>query len=334
MQVQEHIPVIDELSFHGQFNADEIPNVLTRLKNVISKAKQHGFADSQKALICQELLSREIAPQKTLSQWLFAKVEKDPCRDIKAYFIRILGTRSFIDDLAIFSELEYLSGGQNSIGLGYAHHNSQPCFALPETGTDETTFRIVDLQKNSLDNDGSVAEEEVQAGVVIREDGFLGLRSAWVEALRGADTNTDVSGKTILELAWFCFPRLDFSPDAESDLMEMRPSDPTWKKVLQHFQIIDRSVYDFAHRQPGDTDSFLQILIKQCGGTSNASDENKDTKNDKRAAQDHCFFFPSLGKSLPCFLHTKYGDFKRIYFHHDESLHKAYIGKLNTHLIV
>ena len=333
MQVQEHIPVIDELSFHGQFNADEIPNVLTRLKNVISEAKRHGFSSSQKALFCQDLLLRVIARETTLSQWLFTKVEKDPFRDIKLYFIHILGSRTFINDLEFFSELEYLSEGRESIGLGYAHYNSQPCFALPETGKDESCCRIVKLQKNSLGNDGSVRTENVHAGVVTQVDGFDGLRSALIEALRGADTNTDVSGDTILKQAWFCFPRLDFSEEAVSDLLKMRPSHPTWSKVIQHFQYIDASVYDFAHRPPGNKDSFLEILISRCG-IDNASDENKDTKNDRRAAQDHRFFFPSLGESRYCFLHTKYAHPNRIYFEHDVSLHKAHIGKLNTHLIV
>ena len=331
--MQEHIPVIDELSFHCQFDGNDIPAVLIRLKNVIWNARQHGFSDSQKPLISKDLLFKEIAPGMILSQWLFTKIEKDPFKDIKAYFSQILTARSFIDDLEIFSELEYLSDGRKSIGLGYAHHNNQPCFALPETGRDETCFRIADLQKNSLDKDGSVKTEHVQEGVVTREDGFLGLRSALIEALRGADTNIDVSGNTILKLAWFCFPHLDFSEDAESDLRAMRPSHPAWGKVLQHFQYIDASVYDFAHKLSGNTDSFLEILISRCG-IDNASDENKDTKNARRAAQDHCFFFPSLAESRYCFLHTKYGDHKRIYFEHDTSLHKAHIGKLNTHLKV
>ena len=255
--MQEHIPVIDELSLHRQFDVTDIPAALTRLKNVISNAARHGFADSQKPLFSPDLLSREIAPGIILSQWLFTRMTKDPCRDIKEYFRRILGSRAFIDDLAIPSELEYFSKGHISIGLGYAHHNSQPCFAFPETVKDETFFGIIDLQKNSLDHDGSILSENVQTGVVTHEDGFDGLRIAMVKVLREADASTDVSGDTIIKHAWFCFPHLDFSKEAEADLKEMRPSHPTWGKVLQHFQNIDQAVYEFAHKSPGNTDSFL-----------------------------------------------------------------------------
>ena len=188
------------------------------------------------------------------------------------------------------------------------------------------------MQKNSLDNDGSIREESVHVGSVTHKDGFAELRTAWCEVLREA-TVGNVSGDTILKQAWFCFPYLDFSKDAVDDLLNMRSSSPTWKKVIQHLQFINDSVADFAHKSQGNTDSFLEILISRCG-IDNASDENKDTKNDRRAKQDLCFFFPSLGESRYCFLHTKYAHPNRIYFEHDTSLHKAHIGKLNTHLIV
>lgn len=330
--MQEHIPVIDELSFRGQFSSHEIPEVLQQLKDAILEGKNQGFTHSQKALISSDLLLKEIAPKITLAQWLYSKEKKDPYRDIRSYFLQILGSRGFIDNLEIFSELEYFSGRQKSIGLGYAHHNNQPCFALPETVNDETNYRIVELQKNSLGNDGSIMEENVHAGSVTHKDGFCNLRPAWVEDLREA-TEDNISGNTILKQAWFCFPYLDFSQDAIDDLLNMLPSSPTWKKVIQHLQYINDSVSDFAHKSPENTDSFLEILISRCG-TGNASDENQDTKNGRRSRLDHCFFFPSLGESRYCFLHTKYAHPNRIYFEHDISLHKAHIGKLNTHLLV
>lgn len=330
--MQDHIPIIDELSFRGQFSSYEIPEVLQQLKDAILEGKNQGFTRSQKALVSSDLRLKEIAPGITLNQWLDSKEKKASFRDIRSYFYQILGSREFIDNLVVFSELEYLSAGHKSIGLGYAHHNSHPCFALPETVDDKTRCRIVELQKNSLDNDGSIREESVHVGSITHKDGFAELRTAWVEILREATVGS-VSGDTILKQAWFCFPCLDFSKDAVDDLLNMRPSFPTWKKVIQHLQFINDSVVDFANKSPDNPDSFLEILISRCG-TGNASDENQNTKSDKRARQNHCFFFPSLRESRYCFLHTKYAHPNRIYFEHDVSLHKAHIGKLNTHLIV
>ena len=46
--MQEHIPVIDELSFRGQFSSHEIPEVLQQLKDAILEGKNQGFTHSQK----------------------------------------------------------------------------------------------------------------------------------------------------------------------------------------------------------------------------------------------------------------------------------------------
>jgi len=320
--MSEHPIIIDELSLHGQFTDDVLFVVLSQMRDVIIHARQSGFV-SRKIAMSKDFGFKLLTSELIFSQWLFTKIKDDPFRDLKEFFRSIFSGKAFIDEMDLPLDKEFFYNDQKVIGLGYAAVSNTPCLAFPPGMPDSSLFCLYKVLCRQLSPTAELLESEKSVGIIYKKDGFAGLKQQIEESCS--------SGDEIFQKAWFCLPYLDFSDEAKDDFGAMRSSDNAFDKIIKHLSYIDQSIKDFHHKTRDDSRSFLEILIARCG-IDNASDETDNTKNDREAKADHCCHFSSISQNRYCFLHTKYGDFKRIYFEHDITDQKARIGRIHTHL--
>lgn len=311
--------VFNELSLAGNHpNIYSAHEALVKLEDACKKL--HGLGFTRQVRVTEDFATRLLTPEYSIYDYLKSK-QGGKNKTLHDWVMRLCTNAPFVEKLCEEEGVnfgdEYIVEEQYCKGLALAALWNVPALSL--TGDERFTPPYVVLAHNSIDEvSGEIQQEKSQVGIISCIEDVAYHEKAIADRLRLVET-----GANLLEYARQRLGRLQFSREAQEQLLAMRRGYPLLPRICSILEELQRAMQEaIESRKP-----FMPLGFKYTPFES-------DTATQGKKGEQHTFTFKMREIKqtvyMLCESHMRVTDRERVYFCAGEDV--VFVGHIGEHL--